>query len=112
MKRVKEFLFGGRYMNEMVSAVTGQRYRPFHGRGWQQRCLRFTIIVEIGHSVIGLYVLASAAGHFALGDWLSGVRSLGLNMLVNVYPVMVQRYNRARLMRILDLEARRRELTA
>jgi hypothetical protein len=98
---IKELYFGGRYFNALVGAVRRRRYRPFHGPGWPRRWLRFTVVVEAGHLAIGLYMLGTATDALLRGDPLSAARLSAINLLVNIYPVMVQRYNRARLLRIL-----------
>ena len=102
---IKELYFGGRYFNALVGAVRGHRYRPFHGPGWPRRWLRFTVLVEAGHLAIGLYMLGSATDALLQGDPLSAARLSAINLFVNVYPVLVQRYHRARLLRILDRRA-------
>lgn len=104
VRRIKELLFGGRYFNALVSLIRGRRYRPFRGRGWPRRWLRFTVGVETGHLVIGLYMLARASSHLLGGRVVVAGRILLLNVFVNFYPIVVQRFNRARLVRIFDEE--------
>jgi len=104
IRRMNELYFGGRLLNDLVSRLLGRRYRPFHGRDWRQRWFRFTVVVEIGHTLIFAYMMASAAGELVAGDpWSAGVK-LAINVLANGYPVMIQRYNRIRLLRILGPE--------
>lgn len=103
VRRIKELYFGGRYVNALVSALLGRRYRPFRSAGWPRRWLRFTVVVEIGHSLIGVYMLATIAGQVAVGDWWGAGQTMALNLLVNGYPVLIQRYNRIRLLRLFDL---------
>lgn len=103
VRPVKELLFGGRYFNAVVSAIRGRPYHPFRGPGWPRRWLRFTIVVEAGHFLIGIYMLALVFDAFAGGRGLTAARLFVINVLVNVYPVMVQRYNRTRLVRIFRL---------
>lgn len=107
VRRIKEFYFGGRYVNALVSALLGRRYRPFSGPGWPGRWLRFTVVVEIGHTLIGVYMLATTAGQVAVGDWWGAGRTTALNILVNGYPVLIQRYNRIRLLRLFGLRSGR-----
>lgn len=101
---IKELYFGGRYMNALVGLLRRRRYRPFRGPGWPGRWLRFTVGVEIGHSLIFVYMLATAGGRLAAGDWWGAGQALAVNVLVNAYPVLIQRYNRIRLLRVFDLE--------
>lgn len=104
IRRMKELYFGGRLMNDLVSHLLGRRYRPFRGGDWPRRWLRFTVVVEIGHTLIFAYMTVSAAGELVAGDpWSAGV-TLAINVLVNGYPVMIQRYNRIRLLRIFGPE--------
>lgn len=101
---IKELYFGGRYMNRLVGLLRGRPYRPFRGPGWPRRWLRFTVVVEIGHALVFVYMLATSAGRFAVGDWWGAGQALAVNVLVNAYPVLIQRYNRIRLVRLFDLE--------
>jgi hypothetical protein len=100
---MKEFFFGGRHLNSLVSAVRGRSYRPFHGAGWLQRWFRFTVVVEIGHTSVGVFLVAYAIAESMDGDFLSAAMASAINTLLNLYPVMVQRYNRARLVRIFGV---------
>lgn len=104
VRGIKELYFGGRYMNALVGLLRGRRYRPFRGPGWPLAWLRFTVGVEIGHSLVFVYMSATAAGKLATGDWWGAGLALGVNVLVNVYPVLIQRYNRIRLLRLFDLD--------
>jgi len=104
VRQIKELLFGGRYFNALMSLILGRRYRPFQGPRWPRRWFRFTVGVEIGHLVIGLYMLVRASSHLLGGHVVVAGRILLLNVFVNFYPIVVQRFNRARLVRIFDEE--------
>lgn len=108
VRTIKELYLGGLYMNKLVGLLLRRRYRPFRGPGWPRRWLRFTVVVEIGHSLVFVYMLATAAGRLAAGDWWGAGVALAVNVLVNAYPVLIQRYNRIRLLRLFDLEPRLR----
>ena len=61
----------------------------------------FTKVCEAGH-LISFAGMAAALGVFLESKSMSGVLfAAGLNMLINVYPILLQRYNRIRLYRII-----------
>src|SRR5262249_41043346 len=67
---------------------------------------------EQGH-LVWMSVTVPAMLYALLSGWatLAGWLFLG-NLLINVYPIMVQRYNRARIQRCLDRRSRTREADA
>lgn len=87
-------------MNALVGALRGRPYRPFHGTGWLRRWLWFGKVVETGHSLLGVWMLVGAATSLVDGDVRSAALTSLINVVANLYPVFVQRYNRARLLRI------------
>lgn len=52
---------------------------------------------EAGHAVLFVVTLAVVAHAAARGWWLAAALTLVFDLLMNGYPVMLQRYNRARL---------------
>jgi hypothetical protein len=66
----------------------------------------FTGFVGAGHTAFGGVMAVFMVRDLARGD-LAGAASILLqNLVINVYPVMVQRYNRARILRALNQETR------
>jgi hypothetical protein len=52
---------------------------------------------EASHAVLFVAMLAVVVHAAARGWWLAAVLTLVFDVLMNGYPVMLQRYNRARL---------------
>lgn len=52
---------------------------------------------EASHTILFVATVAIAAHAAARGWWLAAACTLGFDVVVNGYPVMLQRYNRARL---------------
>jgi hypothetical protein len=97
--KIKEFYFYGRYFNTLIGMIRGRKYRPFQGPGWLQHWFAFTFIVETGHAIIGLLLICYGANCLARG-----------RIIFNAYPVMAQRYNRARLMRVIRPAASKKKI--
>jgi thiosulfate reductase cytochrome b subunit len=57
---------------------------------------------ETGHLAIGLVVDLMAGYALLRGWWDAAGWLLLFNILINVYPVMLQRYNRARLQPLFE----------
>jgi hypothetical protein len=102
--KMKEFYFYGRYFNTLIGALRGRKYRPFQGPRWLQHWFAFTFIVEVGHIIIGLVLIWYGADCLARGRVRVGLFTFAVNIIFNAYPVMAQRYNRARLLRVLRPE--------
>lgn len=57
----------------------------------------FTICVELLHVIAFFIIFAIGLVDIVNGRFLSAAFTAVLNLFVNVYPIMVQRFNRARL---------------
>jgi hypothetical protein len=99
--KIKELYFYGGYMNTLIGTIRGRRYRPFEGPKWLEHWFAFTFIAEIGHTIIGLVVICYSADCLVRGRVMVSLFTFCINIIFNAYPVMSQRYNRARLMRVL-----------
>jgi hypothetical protein len=99
--KIKEFYFYGRYFNTLIGMIHGRKYRPFQGPGWLQHWFAFTFIVETGHAISGLLLIWYGANCLARGRVMACLFTQAVNIIFNAYPVMAQRYNRARLMRVI-----------
>lgn len=66
-----------------------------------QQCERSTRVSELGHLVIGLIVLGVAAYVCVTYSFMASIWLLSLNLLFNLYPILLQRYNRPRYRRAI-----------
>lgn len=64
----------------------------------------FTIIVECLH-IMGFLVMNYFIVKILLNQrWNTGLFIITLNLLINVYPIFIQRYNRIRMIQIFGIE--------
>lgn len=61
-----------------------------------------TRVFEAFHTLCGALMLPGMIDCYSDGDIRGGTERLVANLIVNIYPVMVQRYNRARIYRYLE----------
>ena len=67
-----------------------------------------TVLYELIHLSILIPLLPVMVAPFRHEAWVAGGFVVALNVLMNVYPIMVQRYNRVRLLRLVSAELRQR----
>ncbi|HET9424512.1 MAG TPA: hypothetical protein VFO55_04000 [Gemmatimonadaceae bacterium] len=103
IRRVGRFMIGGYYTSATLSRLRGRPYRTFRGRRAAQEWLVFTLVAELGHGVFFLVMLWLAIREALKGDWRDMAITTLINLVVNVIPIMVQRYNRARIVSTLGL---------
>ena len=105
VRHVSKVLLGGYYTNAAVSRLRGRKHRMIRGKRSAYEWLIFTVVVELGHGIFFLVMLAMSVRYAWTGRWDDVATTTVLNLIVNVVPIMVQRYNRARLLRAFDLDA-------
>jgi len=101
---VRRFITNGDVINQFVRA-RHPGYRPSGGRGGLVAFEAGTRTAEVGHLMFFVAGSATAAFAAAIGvpGW-AGVISVG-NVIANVLPILLQRYNRGRVSRILNRDA-------
>lgn len=87
-----------------------RRYRPgfrvVHDRRSAQTWTIFTLVVETGHLLFGLLMIVLMVVDVVAGHLGEALLTSVVNLGVNVYPVMLQRYTRGRLTRAFRLDLR------
>jgi hypothetical protein len=63
------------------------------------------MVAESGHAFFFFVMLALTVRETMKGDWEDVATTLILNLIVNVIPIMVQRYNRARIVTALGISS-------
>lgn len=71
-----------------------------------KNCEYNTRISEFGHTLIAVLVLVTAAMLYLLSSFSDVKWLLLTNVLLNVYPILVQRFNRPRYQRIIQTKQR------
>jgi hypothetical protein len=102
----RHLLLNGRYLNRLMSLVRRRPYRVIRGRQSAGEWLLFTVFVEAGHTFFGGVMAVFMVRALARGDFADAASILLLNLVINVYPTMVQRYNRGRILRVLKQDTR------
>ena len=67
-----------------------------------------TILYELIHLSILVPLLPLTIMPFQLGAWTAGLFGVAVNVVVNIYPIMVQRFNRARLLPLVSSGVKQR----
>jgi hypothetical protein len=104
--RFRHLLLNGRYLNRLVSFVRRRPYRVITGRHSAGLWVLFTVFVEAGHTAFGGVMAVFMARALARGDFAAAASILLQNLVINVYPAMVQRYNRGRILHVLKQDTR------
>ena len=107
IRTVGRFMAGGYYSLAAINRIRGRRHRSVRGRRAAYEWLIFTFVAELAHLFFFVVMLAISAKAASTGRWDRAGIVAGLNLVVNVIPVMVQRYNRARIVSALKLDAAR-----
>jgi hypothetical protein len=94
-------MFNGNYMNALL-----RKAFPNHklirdessAKSWEM----FTRIYEGVHLLCNAIMIPGIIDRLADGDFKGAAIGGALNTVVNIYPIMLQRYNRARIYKVLD----------
>ena len=62
---------------------------------------------EFGHGIVSLIILVLNIYVYIRHGFAAAAWMLGMNLLLGIYPIMLQRYNRPRLMRIISIFTKR-----
>jgi hypothetical protein len=103
--KVARLMLGGYYTSVAIRRLLGLSPRIARGRRGAYEWLIFTMVAELGHGLFFLIMVAMSARYAAAGNWDDAVVAAIMNVVVNVMPMMVQRYNRARIVSAFCLDA-------
>ncbi|MEK6969115.1 MAG: hypothetical protein AABW48_01675 [Nanoarchaeota archaeon] len=105
VKRFKKFMFNGDYMAALVRKADPD-YKLINSWGsaglWEQ----VTRLFESIHVGFGGVILFDTIDCLADGDYKRAAVGAAINTVVNIYPIMLQRYNRARIYKVLGRKQR------
>ena len=74
--------------------------------------IRSTIISESMHLFFAVLMLGLGSRNYQDGEYAAVAVNLALNIVINVYPIMLQRYNRARALPLLNRLIERNQVRA
>ena len=109
VRQFKKFMFNGDYMNALLKKFD-HNYKLIRNKSYardREVATRIFEGVHIGGCSIMVYCLIYS---LADGDYKNAAINTALNTVVNIYPTMLQRYNRARIYNILDLAQKKTPL--
>jgi glycosyl-4,4'-diaponeurosporenoate acyltransferase len=104
VRQFKKFVPFGYYMNSIIRKYVD----PHHNLVSGEDCARlwgvyFTKTAEASHVALGILTAIPPITHaFKEGNYNSALLTGAVNLLVNVYPIMLQRYNRTRINNVLE----------
>ncbi len=103
---VKQFrLFYLATIGRLVKKTSGQNFIKGTSVEAIDKAMNSTINIETAHTMVGVVMVVGQIGMFANGHVGAGVASVALNVLINLYPILMQRANRYEL-----LNAKKRKL--
>ena len=101
VRHFKRFVVNGEYMNRIVRLFK-PNFKVIRDVASMTHWLSVTRLKEAGHIVHFVMTLPALGYVLARGYHLSTICLVVLNILLNIYPIMTQRYNRFRIQRILE----------
>ncbi len=91
---------GGEYVNRIIG------YHPIKDAESREEGLinweKHTRVCETAHCIFSVIMLLPALAEIADGDHTRAVITTAVNIAGNVYPILLQRYNRARIYNALE----------
>lgn len=105
IRHVSKVLPGGGGTNAVLTRLRGRRHRMIRGKRGACEWLVFTVVAELGHGVFLLVMLAIAMRQGWAQRWSAAATTMGLNLVINFIPMLVQRYNRGRILRAFGWDA-------
>ena len=97
----RRFVAGGPFWTARHARRAAQRRRLLPGTRSARRYLRQSVVVEAPHGASSAALLAVTLAEWRAGRIGSGTLWLLGNVVVDRYPVLVQRYDRAWITRVL-----------
>lgn len=91
---------GGTLYNLYFWRMMGIR-RPYQSKAYLIRTEAASRMHEGGHLLVALIMLALTVASLCSHAWTYALIMGGLNLTLNIYPIMLQRWKRLRILRIL-----------
>ena len=101
----KKFVPFGDYWILMFNKIFSKEIRLLKSKENAIVWVIFTIAVELLHSVAFFIMIWLAIKHLINEEYLRLLRTLVFNLIINVYPILVQRYNRFRIIKIFNINS-------
>ena len=103
---VKQFkLFYLATIGRLIKRLSGQKFIEGTSIEAIDKAIDSTLTLETMHTMGGMFMTMGEVGMYGNGNFAAGTVSVALNVLVNLYPVFMQRANRYEI-----LKAKKRKL--
>jgi hypothetical protein len=102
----RRILPGGYYYSRIVSLFIRRPYRIVKGRDTAGGWVVFTVFAETVHILFGIVMVTLMIRAIMRGKYDAAAGAVIANLIVNIYPTLVQRYNRQRILRLLNQDTR------
>jgi hypothetical protein len=104
VKRFKKIVPFGDYWILLINKIFSKKIRLLKSKEDAIVWIIFTLGVEFLHLVAFFIMIRFAIKYFLSEEYLRLIKTLGLNLIINVYPIMIQRYNRLRIIKTFNIE--------
>ena len=106
IRHFKKFMFGGDYMNGFLRKLDPS-HRMIGELGLSPTSYEgYTRLYETGHLLASFYGGSIIMENFREENNERAIAGILVNLATNIYPIMLQRYNRARIYRLLERKER------
>lgn len=103
VRTFKKFVPFGDYTNRLVRSLLASNFKIVSNISSAMVWVLFTVLVEAFHTLVFIVFAAFMVSNLLDQEYAKAVANLAVNLMVNVYPIIVQRYNRIRLLRAFRL---------
>lgn len=98
IRRVRGLVVGGLLWQRRLPGIAAWLNRRRWTRRTVERYVVQSIYAEVGHTASLLFLLVVTGLLGATGGWVAALAICSVNLLVNLLPILVLRYNRARIL--------------
>jgi hypothetical protein len=99
----KKILPGGDYWIRLYNYLLSKNEKEIKSKQDARKWVVLTIVFESAHFLSFLIVTITIIHDLIDASYIQALKATGINLVVNVFPIFVQRYNRTRLLKIFNL---------
>jgi hypothetical protein len=99
----KKILPGGDYWIRLYNFLLSKNEKEIKSKQDARKWVVLTMVFESAHFLSFLIVTITIILDLIDASYLQALKTTGMNVVVNVFPIFVQRYNRTRILKIFNL---------
>ena len=103
VRQFKKFVPVGDFWIMVYNKFSSKKLKVVNSKQTAIVWLLFTLSVEFLHFIAFLIILWFTVESAMNADYYSMLEWTGINMFINLYPIMIQRYNRIRILKIFKI---------